>query len=472
MNMHKILEACVLTGVTILSVISTYNPSAAFGPFPVGTTIFVDGSNTCLYEDGSNKNPFTTIQKGIDAASSTAVVGVAAGVYPESVTLKSGVSLLGVDRKTTIIDGENDPGDVVEILNRATDVRVSGFTIRGALYGETAPGGAGIFVNSPSTSVKIDNNIITGNDFGIVVFNAYITSGGPTIDSNFIIDNNSVGIMFPGSGPITNNIIANNGKYGIEKSGDGIASTIVNNTIVNNGQGGIYFWDNEVTTFQNNIISGNKGFGINVETAGGDPNAKRPLVISNLFFGNTAGNFSDINPPFGTKATCNTAAEINNIPGNTGNIVADPKLVNPATEDYHLAEGSPAVDAGTNEGAPSTDFEGDIRPLDGDGDGIAITDIGADEAKFPSVSVSIDSLINTQQRACALGWISSTDVCVGLNDKLNAAKESILHARNNAAKNQLNAFIRQLNAQNSKAVNQQAYDLLMTDALYMVNHLP
>jgi len=60
---------------------------------------------------------------------------------------------------------------------------------------------------------------------------------------------------------------------------------------------------------------------------------------------------------------------------------ADPRLLDPAGDDYHLGRGSPCVDTGTNAGDPVVDhdIDGDHRPLDGDGDGQAITDIGADE---------------------------------------------------------------------------------------------
>jgi hypothetical protein len=46
---------------------------------------------------------------------------------------------------------------------------------------------------------------------------------------------------------------------------------------------------------------------------------------------------------------------------------------------HALLPGSPAIDAGNNTAAPSTDQRGNRRPRDGDGDGVAVVDVGAFE---------------------------------------------------------------------------------------------
>ena len=89
-----------------------------------------------------------------------------------------------------------------------------------------------------------------------------------------------------------------------------------------------------------------------------------------------------------------------------------------------------------------------------------------------NVVANIDSLIAAKDRACALGWIDSADVCSGLGDKLVAAKGAIERGQSNTARNQLNGFLNQLEAQKGRAVNLQAYNLLKADAQYVIDHLP
>jgi parallel beta-helix repeat protein len=65
-----------------------------------------------------------------------------------------------------------------------------------------------------------------------------------------------------------------------------------------------------------------------------------------------------------------------------GNITAEPLFVDLAAGNYRLRWDSPCVDAGTNlTGLVTNDLDGNPRPLDGNGDGIAAFDLGAYELK-------------------------------------------------------------------------------------------
>jgi uncharacterized repeat protein (TIGR01451 family) len=227
--------------------------------------------------------------------------------------------------------------------------------------------------------VSLDNTTVTLKDNFITNNTAYWGGGlhmwhsAPTIENNTISGNKALGSEGVGgaffieesSAFIRNNVIASNVA---QRYGDGIyikipyspQPQIVNNTIVANKYSdsgtheGILVRDNVSPIIRNNIVALN-GYGI--RRYNGTVN---PVMSNNDVWGNSVTNYSDLSP-------------------GTNDISADPLLVNPSGGDYHLQGGSPCIDAGTSSDAPTTDFEGDPRPMDGDGNGSAGWDIGADE---------------------------------------------------------------------------------------------
>ena len=74
-----------------------------------------------------------------------------------------------------------------------------------------------------------------------------------------------------------------------------------------------------------------------------------------------------------TEGACDvTYSDVQEVITGTGNLAVDPLFVDWTAGDYHLRSNSPVINAGTSEGAPLFDFEGDPRPIGG-------VDMGADE---------------------------------------------------------------------------------------------
>jgi hypothetical protein len=341
-------------------------------------------SNTALLGGGGiyvGKNANTTIT-GCKIMKNKADTGGGLQLSEASSAIITGNSIMS----NTAIAGTTGQGGGIAAYDSKGTI-IGNQIISNTATGSDSSGGGGVFLWGGNTDFTIENNSIESNTAehggGLtvggdahasiaqneVMFNTAITgfgglgiewNGGAIVDRNMIAHNNAPYQGGAGtwntSQPVTftNNIIVHNSNegVGIEET---VSASLVNNTIAFNTAEGVKIVHSTVH-LQNNIVVGSTNCGIHVI---GDEPSTVTLAYDN-FWSNTPENYC-------------------NISSGTNDISADPKFVATDADDFHLRSNSPCVDAGTNIGVPSNDFDSDPRPLDGNLDGVATADIGADE---------------------------------------------------------------------------------------------
>jgi hypothetical protein len=103
-----------------------------------------------------------------------------------------------------------------------------------------------------------------------------------------------------------------------------------------------------------------------------------PVVLSHnaLFFDSSGSGSGGLYYDEAGDVLRTNAIELDAIPEGSNNFVSSCWLTFEPDADFHLREGSPCIDAGTDTLAPATDMDGDRRPMG------SAHDVGVDEAPF------------------------------------------------------------------------------------------
>ncbi|MHC4590861.1 MAG: choice-of-anchor Q domain-containing protein, partial [Planctomycetota bacterium] len=298
------------------------------------TTIYVDDDNCPGPGDGSEGNPYCSIQTAIDNAVDTDEIVVAPGTYDEA------INFMG---KAVWLHSSDGP-DVTIIFGGVTCD--SGEGSESVLQGLTVTGGYGGGMRNIGTSPSVINCRFEDNgsfDDGGGMFNS---GANPTIvDSTF----------------------ARNAAWGPWKTpggnGGGMYNVDSNPVIVN-------------CLFEENHASyGGDGGGGGGGDGGGNSS---PTVTNCIFWANGIAGSS------GSSVVTYSIVQ-GGYPG-TGNINVDPMFVDPDNGDFGLLPGSPCIDAGDNTAVPegiTTDLDGNPRFVDDPG----LCDFGHTDGDNPVVDI-------------------------------------------------------------------------------------
>jgi len=230
------LAIFMLIGINLLSISEAENLGVTTSPNSIGNI---------LYVGGSGPGNFSKIQYAIDNASSGDTVFVYSGSYFENVKVNKSISLIGEDKKYTIIEGRKR-SDVIKIVS--SNVIIKEFTLNNS--GQFT-GNAGIQLDDEIDNIEIIDNILINNQIGIALGEEYFydTITHVTIENNFLKNERfGIAIYIGYETKIANNTFIDRGiiiPYGFTRD-----NTVINNTI--NGLPLVYLEKQKDKTVQPN----------------------------------------------------------------------------------------------------------------------------------------------------------------------------------------------------------------------------
>ena len=381
MNTLRIKKLFLLTLIVLLCCSLQY-PATSVNAV-VSTQRFVA---TTGYDDSDcsdSSDPCLTLGYAISQSVGGDIINIAAGTYtPVNVTISKALTIQGAGMHSTILDGG---GSDIVINISAGPVSIFDLTIEDGL--DTEFGGG---ITSWDAGLTLTRVVISGNtgNFGGGVFNknGNLHMTDCLVQGNTGTDNGG-GLYIDGTGTktITGSTISGNSsnQNGAMYLGLITALSITNSTITDNsctrltGCQGAFSSNNVPVTIFNTTITGNHSQNDSAVMVNGGTISFKNSIIALNYRGTTiddcrAPNGSFVSQGYNLRsdADCGTAAT---------DILSTTPVLGPLqdnggyTPTIALLSGSPAIDAGTNTGCPSTDQRGESRPYN------STCDIGAFE---------------------------------------------------------------------------------------------
>ena len=368
---------------------------------------------------GSQAQPWATLQHAADTVSAGDTVLVGTGDYAGAYLTTSGTALLPITFRAApgasprvVSDNAITPDGIN--IEAADHVVIEGFRVQGTTRAgiravlcdrvtirgnDTDQNGRwGIFTGF-CDDLLIENNTTSRS---VIEHGIYVSNSGdrPVIRGNLIFDNNANGIHMNGDrfaggdGVISDALVENNIIFGNGEGGgsgincDGVETSLIrNNLIYDTHASGISLYQidggapstgNRV--FNNTVIVASDGrWALNIQNGSTGNTVRNNIFYSEHGFRGAMSVCSTCLPGFTSNHNVvedrftlddgNTVLTLSQWRTQTGqdsdSRISDPASLfeNPSVGDYHLKQGSPALDMGETLADVPTDLEGTPRPV-------------------------------------------------------------------------------------------------------------
>ncbi|NOZ48986.1 MAG: hypothetical protein GXP37_02920 [Chloroflexi bacterium] len=307
-----------------------------------------DGPNLCL----DPASPCATIGHAVQMAQNGETVWVTPGVFTENleisakdITIHGGYkmsdTLPALGGQQTVVNGSHSGRTFY--IHDGSNVRLEAMRIINGVAPEEACWGGG--VNVSNARVTIRHAYVTNN---AALCSSGQSGGGAGAGLNAVSDEGPATLLVEDSFILDNQV----GDHGSALGTDGV-TVVFTNVVVSGNTQNVLAIHNTDFRMVNSTVAENDQDGNSILDFDSDANIS---VLNSILWhsggvgcGQGGGN-CDIRY---TLVEGGWSGE--------GNLDADPLLIEPATEDFRLHGGSPAINAGTPNGAPATDILGNPR---------------------------------------------------------------------------------------------------------------